>query len=308
MSEPVIEGLIPGAGIEGGEVMIRCSGFDFARYDQARAMFGGVETRLVSASSQLVVAPVPTDTLLYGKIAVTLLNANSISDGKEFVIGQKIAENLHPVSNPAVDRDTGAVYTTLSGSRGQKVPVSVYKISDGESEPFLSDLVNPTAIAFNPDGEMFITGRYEGSVYRVTPFKEAEVFAQNLGIATGIAFDHDGRMFVGDRNGTIYLVGENGESTAFAAMEASIAARSEEHTSELQSLRHLVCRLLLEKKKEVAEQVFDAPVRVGYPERDRFCGLIEDIQRPSWTAASGVALFAMRAQIVDTRLAAGKRD
>src|SRR5437899_3674065 len=27
-------------------------------------------------------------------------------------------------------------------------------------------------------------------------------------------------------------------------------ARSEEHTSELQSLRHLVCRLLLEKKKQ----------------------------------------------------------
>src|SRR5205814_8391368 len=28
----------------------------------------------------------------------------------------------------------------------------------------------------------------------------------------------------------------------------SISSRSEEHTSELQSLRHLVCRLLLEKK------------------------------------------------------------
>src|SRR5205814_10171003 len=28
-------------------------------------------------------------------------------------------------------------------------------------------------------------------------------------------------------------------------------ARSEEHTSELQSLRHLVCRLLLEKKKKL---------------------------------------------------------
>src|SRR5438045_5402621 len=28
----------------------------------------------------------------------------------------------------------------------------------------------------------------------------------------------------------------------------TLAARSEEHTSELQSLRHLVCRLLLEKK------------------------------------------------------------
>src|SRR5438045_8380672 len=31
---------------------------------------------------------------------------------------------------------------------------------------------------------------------------------------------------------------------------ASEKVRSEEHTSELQSLRHLVCRLLLEKKKE----------------------------------------------------------
>src|SRR5438045_5324361 len=33
------------------------------------------------------------------------------------------------------------------------------------------------------------------------------------------------------------------------ASRASDQARSEEHTSELQSLRHLVCRLLLEKKK-----------------------------------------------------------
>src|ERR1039458_10576330 len=31
--------------------------------------------------------------------------------------------------------------------------------------------------------------------------------------------------------------------------------RSEEHTSELQSLRHLVCRLLLEKKKINARQI-----------------------------------------------------
>src|SRR5205814_9493090 len=31
------------------------------------------------------------------------------------------------------------------------------------------------------------------------------------------------------------------------------ATRSEEHTSELQSLRHLVCRLLLEKKNNLRE-------------------------------------------------------
>src|SRR5258705_10150334 len=35
-----------------------------------------------------------------------------------------------------------------------------------------------------------------------------------------------------------------------SCLMAVAAIRSEEHTSELQSLRHLVCRLLLEKKKK----------------------------------------------------------
>src|SRR5438045_8367665 len=40
-------------------------------------------------------------------------------------------------------------------------------------------------------------------------------------------------------------------SANFAHTAATpLASRSEEHTSELQSLRHLVCRLLLEKKKK----------------------------------------------------------
>src|SRR5687767_15754036 len=34
-------------------------------------------------------------------------------------------------------------------------------------------------------------------------------------------------------------------------MQADTAVRSEEHTSELQSLAYLVCRLLLEKKKDI---------------------------------------------------------
>src|SRR5437899_4442093 len=45
-------------------------------------------------------------------------------------------------------------------------------------------------------------------------------------------------------------------SPGHAAVQHAAAAedqRSEEHTSELQSLRHLVCRLLLEKKKQKKE-------------------------------------------------------
>src|SRR5438309_4351643 len=48
-------------------------------------------------------------------------------------------------------------------------------------------------------------------------------------------------------------------ATASRARGAS-ATRSEEHTSELQSQFHLVCRLLLEKKKELELQVQPAAV------------------------------------------------
>src|SRR5258705_7222627 len=52
--------------------------------------------------------------------------------------------------------------------------------------------------------------------------------------------------------------------TVFQDLHAVHENRSEEHTSELQSLRHLVCRLLLEKKK-IAPRRREAqrPVRVS---------------------------------------------
>src|SRR5437899_8424173 len=42
----------------------------------------------------------------------------------------------------------------------------------------------------------------------------------------------------------------SGSTASDSTRVESLAVRSEEHTSELQSLRHLVCRLLLEKKKK----------------------------------------------------------
>jgi cell division protein FtsA len=64
---------------------------------------------------------------------------------------------------------------------------------------------------------------------------------------------------------------------------------------------------LLNGMTEIAEQVFDAPVRLGYPERDRFGGLIEDIQSPAWAAAAGLALLAHRTQAAEIRTGISRR-
>src|SRR5262245_65196150 len=44
-------------------------------------------------------------------------------------------------------------------------------------------------------------------------------------------------------------------ATMTSTSSGRAALRSEEHTSELQSLRHLVCRLLLEKKKKKKHKI-----------------------------------------------------
>ncbi len=48
---------------------------------------------------------------------------------------------------------------------------------------------------------------------------------------------------------------------------------------------------------EVAEQVFDAPTRLGFLDSEYFGGLAEEIQTPDWAVACGLALSSMRSQI-----------
>jgi sugar lactone lactonase YvrE len=135
-----------------------------------------------------------------------------------------MAENLHPVANPAVDAD-GNVFATLSGSRGQATPVSIFKIQrDFQITPFVRDLMNPTGLAFDPEGYLYASSRAEGTVYRISPEGAISTYAEGMGIATGIAFDRDGSLFVGDRSGTIFKINPSREIFVFATLEPSIAA------------------------------------------------------------------------------------
>ena len=48
---------------------------------------------------------------------------------------------------------------------------------------------------------------------------------------------------------------------------------------------------------EIAEQVFDAPTRLGFLEAKHFGGLLDEVQSPEWSVAGGLALASMRSQI-----------
>src|SRR6266702_5956484 len=59
-------------------------------------------------------------------------------------------------------------------------------------------------------------------------------------------------------------LGDDGHISSPPLIETSAPVRSEEHTSELQSRGHLVCRLLLEKQKKQRRGASDHKSKLGY--------------------------------------------
>lgn len=218
---PRIESVTPGAALPGGDVLIR--GYGFAQHNHSRpsVRFGDAAGAVVIASGEFLIARVP-DGAQGGAVCVEA--AGGESQPFPMSIGIQIADNLHPVANPAVD-SAGNIYVTFSGPRGQRVPVSLYKITANYTvKPFVTEMMNPTGLALDRAGNLYVSCRHDGTIHRVTPDGRATQWAEGMGVATGMAFDKDENLYVGDRSGTIFKIGPDREIFVFATLEPSIAA------------------------------------------------------------------------------------
>lgn len=218
---PQIERVEPAAALAGGEVRIVGSRLAPAALSRPEVRIGEVQAPIVISSQDFVVARVPEGAT---SGPLTVATDGLSSNAQEVRVAVPIAESLHPVANPALDAE-GNLYVTFSGSRGQKVPVSIYKIDTNYGvKPFVTDLMNPTGIAFNRDGQMFVSSRFDGTVYRVSASGSVSSYAEGMGVATGIAFDAEENLYVGDRSGTIFKISHDRQTFVFATLEASVSA------------------------------------------------------------------------------------
>ncbi|HYJ87858.1 MAG TPA: hypothetical protein VEW46_17470 [Pyrinomonadaceae bacterium] len=222
--EPKILNIDPQLALPGGEIVINCENLDTSDPTLCAVWFGNERAPLVAISTRRVLAIVP-EQKQSGKTEVTLEAGGVRSQPATVSVGKRLAEDLHPVANPAFDPDDGSLFVSRSGSRGEQLPVTLFRIdANGEVSEFSGDITNPTGIAFDGSGQMFVSSRLDGTIYRITPFKEAVPFARNLGVATGLAFDKEDTLYVGDRTGTIYKVNGIGEETIWAQLEPSVSA------------------------------------------------------------------------------------
>jgi hypothetical protein len=214
----------PPYAIPGGEIIIECEGFEINLETNYGCFFDGQAARLVSASSTRILAIVPENFDTY-EVEIHLENGSERSASVNITVGKKLAENLHIVANPAVDPKDDSIILTRSGSRGQQLPVTLFRLeADGYLQEMSVNIINPTGIAFDKTGQLFVTNRADGEVCRITNSEESTIYATELGVATGLAFDKNGVMYVGDRSGTIYQVSGFGIPEPFASLEPSVSA------------------------------------------------------------------------------------
>jgi len=221
LPDPRIDDIVPAAALPHGEVDLIGAHLGPLAFGPPAVLVDGHPAHVLMSRSSRLTLRVP-DEATTGLVEVRSLSGSS--NAVPLRIAHQLSEGLHPVTSPAVSR-SGMVYATISGPRGKMTPVSVVRVSpDGRGTPFVTGILNATGLAFNPDGDLFVTSRAEGNVYRVDAAGESTVYAEGMGVATGAAFDAEGNLFVGDRSGTIFKIDTQRRIFVHATLEPSVAA------------------------------------------------------------------------------------
>lgn len=218
---PHIADIVPGAAMPLGEVELAGTNLGPHAFGPPTVIVDGEPSQVQMSRSARLVFRVPE------RAATGLVEVRSPAGASNTVplrVARQLTDGLHPVTSPAVSR-SGMIYATISGQRGKQTPVSVVRISpDGRGTPFVTGLLNATGLAFNADGDLFVTSRAEGNVYRIDAAGESTVYAEGMGVATGCVFDPEGNLFVGDRSGTIFKINPQRQIFVHATLEPSVAA------------------------------------------------------------------------------------
>jgi sugar lactone lactonase YvrE len=221
LPDPRIDDVIPPAALPNGEIELIGAHLGPLSFGPPAVLVDGQSAHVLMSRPTRLALRIPQHA------STGLVEVRNPAGGSSIApirIAHQLSEGLHPVTSPAVSR-SGMIYATISGPRGKQTPVSVVRVSpDGRGTPFVTGILNATGLAFNPDGDLFVTSRAEGNVYRIDASGESTVYAEGMGVATGCAFDADGNLFVGDRSGTIFKIDPQRRIFVYATLEPSPAA------------------------------------------------------------------------------------
>ena len=221
LPEPRIDSVSPDAALPFGEVELLGAHLGPDTYGPPAVLIDGEPAQVLMSRPTRLALRIPENASV-GLVEVR--KPAGASNQLPFRLARQLSDGLHPVTSPAVSR-SGMIYATISGQRGKETPVSIVRVSpDGRGTPVVSGILNATGLAFSPEGDLFVTSRAEGNVYRIDAAGESTIYAEGMGVATGCVFDSHGNLFVGDRSGTIFKIDNQRKIFVYATLEPSVAA------------------------------------------------------------------------------------
>jgi sugar lactone lactonase YvrE len=221
LPDPRIDSIDPVASLPLGEIELTGAHLGPLAFGPPAVLVDGFSAHILMSRPSRLALRVPAEATAG---IVEVRNPSGSSNPAPLRVARQLAGELHPVTSPAVSR-SGMIYATVSGPRGKQTPVSIVRVSpDGRGTPFVTGILNATGLAFNPDGDLFVTSRAEGNVYRIDASGESTVYAEGMGVATGAVFDTMGNLFVGDRSGTVFKIDPKRQIFVHATLEPSVSA------------------------------------------------------------------------------------
>jgi sugar lactone lactonase YvrE len=218
---PRLTELHPRAAMPGGEVQVLGTGLAPSNFENPAAFIGDTPAPVTLSRAERVTLRIPPGSISGN---VLLRHAGHASNSLPLRVAVPIAEDMHPVSSPVAD-DDGNIYVVYSGERGEAVRTSVFCIdAEYNIRPYASGILNATGLALDPERNLYVSSRHEGTIYRIAPSGAKSVYAEGMGLATGLAMDPEGNLFCGDRSGTIFKIAPDRQIFVFATLEASVAA------------------------------------------------------------------------------------
>src|ERR1041385_9430827 len=118
---PSILQVDPPIALPGGEVAIDCVDFDTSNPTLCAVWFGKERAPLVALSPRRALAIIP-EARQHGRVNAIIQSDQARSEAAIVTVGRRLAEDLHPVTSPAFDKEDGALFVTRSGSRGEHLP------------------------------------------------------------------------------------------------------------------------------------------------------------------------------------------
>ncbi len=214
----IIDKVIPPIGSSGGDITIYCSGLDPYKFKKEDINIGDKIPYFHGCSSNKILVKVPRN--IYGNVDIKIKNENNIVNYK-YKCSTIITKGLFIIENPAIDKDDN-IYTTSLIKKNRKINKTIIKIKEnGDSNIVIDNISDVTSLSFTKNNDLLILSREEGNLYISDLEGKYKILTINLGKSTGIVVDNNNNYYVGNIEGEVYKINENGNKSLFVKVPKS---------------------------------------------------------------------------------------